>query len=552
MNICYYGGMKSIVMVCVQKARSLSLEEWGMIVFGASFLIGVWYAFPMVNTITDVWAFGGGVLRAMEAHTLLPLGGDVLYGTISFYENYLFMAIALGVGFIVTGFDMGAVKTAFILNPSYSLLVPRIVSALTAMVFLFAVYRFLRSIVQERWWRLALLALLFGNVITIFLARSGKMWILSMTLVTISFIFLHRSLSKEREQGIPGRYAFISIITTALATANFAFAALFFVCVPIIFFAFPKTWAVFRRLAYMTLAGFGVVFAVFLLNAENIIGQVSGFLPDFLTSGAKSVLVPTEGTLSLFESVLLKTRHSIEAFPLLLLALIPAIRAGVRDRTLAFLAAFYGILYMSVLVFIFRADHDIALNVRQVFPFGIFLTFFLAAFHPPRKCISVTLLSVSVLLYLYTVVLLSVPATYNNAYKYVVKNYGNADIRIEEHIFEFMLPMNKASYELFADSACASTCRYRRSLDTDIDFRPTVITDETDPLLVRDAPPDLIITEHAISGCTPLARFGNPVPDNEVFDIDINLGRMLIPSFYKLGQLGKNLYVYDSATCAEI
>jgi hypothetical protein len=60
----------------------------------------------------------------------------------------------------------------------------------------------------------------------------------------------------------------------------------------------------------------------------------------------------------------------------------------------------------------------------------------------------------------------------------------------------------------------------------------------------------LVILERSLTGCTPIARFGNNVPDNEVFDIDINLGRMLMSSFYKLNQLGKNVYIYDAATCA--
>lgn len=541
--------MPKILRSFLYKIRTLSLEEWGVAMFGASFLIGVWYAFPMVNTVTDVWAFGGGVLRAMEAHSLLAGGGDLAYGTVSFYQNYFFMAIALGISFLFSGFEVEAVKTAFILNPHYSLLVPRIVSALTAMVFLYVVYRFLRAQIQEPLWRLALLSLLFGNVITIFLTRSGKMWILSMTLVTISFIFLYYSLTKERERGGPGKYALFSILAAAFAAANFAFAALFFIAIPILWFAFPKTYAVFRKLLSMTVAGFGVLLAVFLLNAENILEQVSGFLPTFLRPGAESMPVPTEGTLSLLESIRLKTRHAIEAFPLFLLALIPATMAGVRYRKLALLAALYGLLYMIALVFVFRTDHDIVLNVRHVFPLGIFLTFFLAAFYPPPKFVSGMLLTVSTLFYIYTVTLISVPTTYNDAYDYIVENYGEEDIRIEEQILEFTLPMNKASFELFTDSACASTCQHRRSLPTDITFRPLVITNESDPLKVGDIPSDLIITERGVPGCVPLARFGNPIPDDEVFDIDINLGRILTPSFYKLRQLGKNLYVYDATTC---
>src|SRR3989344_4648509 len=123
-----------MLMRALRGLSNMTWEDVAVAVFGATFFVGVWYALPMVNTITDVWAFGGGVLRAMEAHTLLP-GVGVDYGTLSFYQNYLAMAVALGFGYMLSGFDLEALKTVLILNPSYSLLVPRITSALTAIVF---------------------------------------------------------------------------------------------------------------------------------------------------------------------------------------------------------------------------------------------------------------------------------------------------------------------------------------------------------------------------------------------------------------------------------
>src|SRR3989338_705949 len=140
-----------MVKYIAARIRRLTAEDAAVLFFGASFFIGIWYALPMVNTITDVWPFGGGVLRAMEAHTLLP-GYGVDYGTLSFYQNYLAMAVALGVGFVLSGFDFEALKTVLILNPSYSLLVPRLVSALTAAVLLLFVHRFLKAHVHSALW----------------------------------------------------------------------------------------------------------------------------------------------------------------------------------------------------------------------------------------------------------------------------------------------------------------------------------------------------------------------------------------------------------------
>lgn len=527
---------------------AMTREDWLVSLFGASFLIGVWYALPMVNTITDVWAFGGGVLRAMEAGTLLP-GYGVSYGTLSFYQNYIAMAIVIGIALVFFGFDITALKTALILNPSHSLLVPRITSALTATVLLVIVYRFLKVHVHSLWWRLTLLMLVFGNVLAVLLVRSGKMWILSVTLCVVSFIYLYRALTEERKTGVPGRLSAISIMSAFLATSNFTFAGLFLVNIPIILFFFPRTRQSLRRLFYSVLAGSAAFLVIFALNAQNTIEQVSGFVLQFFDSGGDTAL-RVRATLSPLESFMVNARQAIESFPLLLLALVPAVYAGVRDKVLAHLAVLYIVLYMIAVSVIFRADDGLALNVRHIFPIGFFLFFLLAACKPPARWISISFLIVGAVVYVYTLVLLSIPTTYNVASAFIVSNYGDKDIRIDEYMFELTLPMNKSSYALFTDASCGSTCQHRKNLDGDIAFRPLVITGDSDPATVKTLPPpDVVVAERAIEGCKPRARFGNTVPDTQVFDIDINLGRMLMPSFYTLHKLGKNIYVYETASC---
>jgi len=527
--------------------RHMTLEDTAVAVFGATFFVGVWYALPMVNTITDVWAFGGGVLRAMEAHTLLP-GSGVDYGTLSFYQNYIAMAIALGFGYMLSGFDLEALKTVLILNPSYSLLVPRIVSALTTIVLLVIVYRFLKVHVQSVWWRLALLMLVFGNVLTALLTRSGKMWMLSIGLGVVSFIYLYRVITEEAGSGKPGKLSAISILAAFLATANFSFAALFLVNIPILLYRFPRTYDVLKRFSVLLASGAAIFLAVFALNAANTIDQVSGFVLQFF--GTPAVSIPLEGSLTFFESFMVNGRQAIEAFPLLLLALISAFAYGIRDKTLAYLALIYGAVYIVAVAIIFRTDHGLALNVRHIFPLCFFLLFLIAAWKPPSRSIAVSFFIVGASLYAYSLVLLSIPTTYNAASDFIESRYGNANIRIDEHIWELTLPMNKASYALFSARSCGSTCQHVRALETDIAFRPLVVTNETDPAtLATLPPPDILLVERAIAECTPLARFGNNVPDDEVFDIDINLGRMLLPSFYTLGRLGKNIYIYDAKEC---
>jgi len=523
---------------------STSLEIGFVALFGASFFVGIWYAFPMVNTVTDVWALGGGVLRALEAHSLLP-GSDVSYGVVSFYLNYLFTLPALGIGWMLSGFDIAALKTAFIFHPEYSLIVPRLTSVFAALMLLVVMYRFLKVHVTSAWWRVALLVLACGNVLAILLARSGKMWMLSVLLVVLSFIFLTRALSEEAPRGMPGRLSALSILTAFLATANALFTAVFLVTIPVLLYAFRRNTRALVRIVWMSFGGAFACFVFLALNAHNTLDLLSGFLAP-LFGGASGAL----HELSFVEAFFINARHAVEAFPLLLIALVPALFAGIRNKPLAFLALLYGALYLVAISVVFRSDHGLALNVRHVFPIGFFLLFLITAYASPRRWIAAFLFSIGLGIYGYTVFLLSVPATYNAAADFIALNYGMRDIRIDEGVFEFTLPMNKASYRLFADEHCGSTCQYRQTLNTDIALRPLVVTGETNPaVLDLLPPPTLAVVEHAIPACTPLARFGNDVPDDGIFDIDINLGRMVIPSFYTLRQLGKNIYLYDAASC---
>lgn len=537
----------------MEKLYALSKEDAVVAVFGVTFFIGVWYAIPMVNTITDVWGFGGGVLRAMEAHTILPAVGDAPYGTISFFQNYLAMIVALLFGFVFMGFDVEALKTFLILNPSYSLIPSRIVSALTAAAFLVVVYRFLKVHIISSWWRLTLLVLVFGNPLTALLIRSGKMWVLSIALGVISFIYLYRSLTEERHQSVPGRLAFVSILTAFLATANFPFAGVFLINIPIIFWLFPKTAFSLKKQFSITLFS-GVLFlGIVALNFQNTFNLVSSFAGELFQPSVEAV-IEGKPVLSFVEAFWVNLRQAVEAFPLLLVALlfvsVVVAKLRVRDKVLAYLAVTYAVLWMVMASVLFRADHGLALNVRHIFPIIFLLMFLIVAFREPSRRVAAVFGIVGIAVYAYTVILLSVPTTYNNAYDFVVSQYGDKEVRIDEGIFELTLPMNRASYTLFTEQSCGSACKQMRALDTDVTFTPLVVTELTDKnKLAAFSTADIVVLERSLPDCAPVARFGNNVPDTEVFDIDINLGRMLMSSFYKLHQLGKNLYIYDTATC---
>lgn len=529
--------------------RAVTAEDVAVFVFGASFFVGVWYALPMLVTFYDTSEYGGGVLRALEAHSILP-GPGVLYGTLTFYVNYVFIALALAAGYVFSGFHLDALKEAFIFHPEYSIILPRITSVLTACVLLYVLHRFLKARIASQWHRCALLVLVFGNVLTALMMRSGKMYMLSVALGVISFVYVYLSVSEEAKSGQPGRYAFISILTAFLAAANFPFAFIYLINIPVLLFVFPRTKASLKRLAIDISIGGAVFLGVFAANASNIIMQISIIFHDFrpiFSDTAPASLV----TLSLPESLTLHLYQILDAFPLLFLMLIAVWRSGLRDKALAYLALLYLVVYTIAITILVTWNADVGQQLRHVFPVIFFLLFLIVAFEPPRRWVSIAFLGVGLLIYAYTVVLLSVPATYNRAYNFIVSAYGGKDIRIDNHLLQLTLPMNKASYSLLQPTFCASACQHRLALQRDIEFVPRVVTLQTATSSIAELPPtDIIVSDRKLPDCSLLARFGEAANDTAYIDVEHNLGRMLLPSFYTLASLGKNIYIYDAKACS--
>lgn len=528
--------------------RGMTAEDALVIVFGASFFVGVWYALPMLVTYYDTSEYGGGVLRALESRSILP-GSGVMYGTLTFYLNYVFIALVLAVGYVFFGFRLDLLKEAFILHPEYSTILPRITSVLVALVLLWVLHRFLKARILSRWHRCALLVLVCGNVLTAFMMRSGKMWMLSIALGVISFVYLYHAVSEEAKQGTPGRNTFISILTAFLATANFPFAFVYLINIPILAYVFPRTKESFKRLATYIAIGGTAFLGVFAANAANIIEQLSIVFRDFrpvLSDTAHPSLV----TLSLPESLAIHLYQILDAFPLLFLALVAVWCFGLRDKVLAYLALLYMAAYTVAITILVTWNADVGGQMRHVFPIVFFLFFLIAAFKTPSRWISVVFLAVGLLSYAHTTVLLSVPSTYNTAYDFIVSTYGDKDIRIDNHLLELTLPMNKASYTLLAPTSCASACQNRLALQNDIEFVPRVVTLQAATSSIEKLPPpDIIVSEQTLLGCSLLARFGDAKSDTAYIDVEYNLGRMLMPEFYRLSSLGKNIYIYDGKTC---
>jgi len=115
------------------------------ILLAVSFFIGLRHALPMLTVVGDEMYFVGGVLRAMENHTILPAMGDVPYGILTYFANYFLIGIFLIILCPVYGFSLASLKLSLVMQPEIVYLIPRILSAFVSIGLLFIFNKILKK-----------------------------------------------------------------------------------------------------------------------------------------------------------------------------------------------------------------------------------------------------------------------------------------------------------------------------------------------------------------------------------------------------------------------
>lgn len=534
------------------KIRSFSWEQWFLMIFGATFFIGIWHAFPMLDVIGDTSPFTGGVLRSIEAHSLLP-GNWVAYGTLTFYLNYISQIFVLFFTFLYFHFDSQQLLEFLILNPQEAYWVARFMTALTGIGMLAVLYRFLKKEIPDAISRLTLLLLLFGNILTAAMLRTGKMWVLSVFLGTLSFTYLYKYLQirlagNDRDWK---RVAFIAILFAFLAFANFPLAGYYLLALPIIFYFAPRT-----KQSYLKLAGYiFVAFILFLLiealNYRNIMAQIGDIFINF-----HPLNKPLSSSLSFSSSIRLHLQQAIEVYPLMLVIII-SLFTKVKNKPLAYLAAGYALGYFLLVSFLSNWYSDPGLYLRYLFPLGIFFFFLLTAVLPINHRISIPLLILTLLVYIRVLWLISMPTTYNQAYDYISREFGMKEILIINNIPQLNLPLNEASYRITKPVNCATKCSYILGHPDLINFKPIVVTKDNSIKVILNTITSstkiIRIEEKQVLGCdrASIVKFGNNISDINFFDLEYNFGRWGW-DFITLSNLGKNIYIYDAKQCLDL
>src|SRR3989344_9116811 len=216
--------------------------------FALGSFVGIWHALPMLNVILDEQYFVGGVLRAIEMKSILPLATDVPYGTVTFYLNYVLQIPFLVILLAWKGFSIVSLKAYLVLHPETAYLVPRLLSAMLASAVALAYDRFLRSEGLPLVQRFAVLSVIFSTVIATVTLHTGKVWVLSSVLVGISALCTYLALRAHIRGAQEPVYGptFWSIICAFVALANFPLVGVFLINIRLIFFVFCNDAVRFR------------------------------------------------------------------------------------------------------------------------------------------------------------------------------------------------------------------------------------------------------------------------------------------------------------------
>jgi hypothetical protein len=502
--------------------------------------VGIWHALPLRDLILDEMYFTGGVLRAIEHHSLFPLATDVPYGTLTYFLNYLLIGFFLLVLLPFFHFDPLQLKL-FVLNSSnFIYLSPRLINSMLAVIYLFLIYKILKKEIDDFRVRLFLIVLLFTNIITSLILHTGKMWVLSVLLVLISFYYLYKTINlNESENKELKKDIFLSVLFSFLAFSNFPLNIFSLINIPILAIFFRK-----RGLVGYTfkcaLAGVFICALVVLSNFGGIKDQVLGIFP------TSHLLIEVATRNSITDSLFLNIEKLFLLFPLMILTIILVVRDKIKNRKLFAVSLLYFLAYFLLISVVAYWSVNFTSALRYLFPLGFFLIFIIGSFNVHFSRAFYLIGFVSLIYFLLTLYYLSVPTTHNQAYNWVLANLNNQNMAIINNVTQLQIPKNKTSYLLEKEKFCASRCRNVITYNLNDNIKPLVIDQFTRDDVSYKAGNVYYIEEsvHPSDNMKLIKTFKNDIDDKFFYLVDWNIGSYFDLNYFKIKNLGKNIYVY--------
>jgi dolichol-phosphate mannosyltransferase len=522
-----------------------------LVLLAASFFIGLNHGFPLTNVVGDEAPNVGGVLRALERKTLLPASGDVPYATVTYLLSYVFIVIYLLAAFPFFHFDLGALKLHLLENPHELYFVTRLSSALIGVAAIFFLYRLTRRAgVWSSRQRVSIVLLVMSNILIAAIFHTTKVWVLSTFFALLSIYYLYDALkTKDLSSDLKARRAvFLSILFACLGLANFPlnFYAVAATLV-VLFLAFRKEKIFFSLVLKSLIFGLAVIAIVTLMNWQNIFDQVAAIFPSDRASSAGIEI----GAIA--QAFLVNFKRIFLLFPFLLLPLLAA--RGIRDRALLRIALLYLGIYLAALSATATWVSGTAIFLRYLVPVGFFLGLVLASLRFRFSWILPACAGVSAIYYIFTLVYLTLPTTYNQVYRFTLDRFNSDSVIIVNEASWLQLPLNARSAELLQERFCASRCQQTISNDLQADFRSLVFDERRSKpelyasLSSSDSNANFFLytsEKHPDLAGNLVATFGNSAPGQQ-FSVNHRLGTYFDWRYLKLEGLGENIYIYETA-----
>ncbi len=536
--------------------REVLLERLMLVFFITGSFVGIWHALPLVTIIFDEQYFVGGVLRAIEASRIVPFANfDVPYGTITFYLNYVLQIPFLLVLLAWKGFSLVSLKTYLILHPEISYIVPRFISAMIASIFAVAYNRFLRSEGIPLVQRFAVLSVIFCTITATATLHTGKVWVLSTVLAGISALFTYLALRNYIKNRTEAKYGpiFWGIMCAFVSLANFPLSGVLLINIPIFLYLFRHDAVRFAATVRAVSISSIVLLVAVAANWQNIYSQVTIQLG---LAAADAHVAP-----SYMASFFVHVEELIVAFPLAIAVILIALATrSIRDWLLFWIAVGYSCLYFLAIAVVKPGITEVGTMLHYFFPLAFFFSGMLTAVdYKKMQYVFWAFCGLQVMVFVYTLYLLSIPTTFNQAVDYINDNFKNEHALIINKVTELSLPLNKETSLYLGPWVCGSKCAYWRSSSQDADFKPLVLTPyqgliegrvNMSPysrvLLITDTKPaDTCVTDE------PMATFQSGSSDAGFLSIERNLGNYFSTDFWHLSSLGRNIRIYEiSKKCA--
>lgn len=509
-----------------------------LFVFLLCSVVGIWHALPNVNVVGDESGYVGGVLRAMQLHTLQPHIDDAY--TLSFLASYLLMIPV--VTFVFVAAHLSTVGAITILFSNYYLLylIPRMVSVLSALAIAYVFLRLSQKVGHSTRSTFVSVALVLSTIILTVIMHTGKMWTLSGLLLLLANYFCTKALLSPTE-AVKRWYRsaiFWAIGCALLAVANFPLSLVSLTVVPVLWYMFKDSGA--RRSIMVYTCIWGVITAVLVLF--NLHGWM-----------AQDAATPTGSSPSFLVNIAYQLFLLVAVAPFLVLAIVSNIRV-LKYRPLFFLALAELVLYIVLLAI--RAPW--AAGRLDMLRYDFFVVLLLgcmlvATALRTQKILSV-LLVCSSLFYIQSLHLLAVPTTYNDARNWIITTFASQSVEIDNEIPLLDLPKNPASYALTKPELCESTCQLSQQYHFNNSYRYLVVDKESLPLALlgheNNITPLFVVTDVATTSSTyQLIRSFGQNPDF-YFSLAYRTG-LYDPRYLLIHQMGPVLYVYKVAVASK-